>query len=267
MNELLFTLGLQDLKRWSALLLPPAPLLLLALLGAWQLARRRVLGWTLLGLALSGLWLTSTLGLAEVLKQRLLHPPPALTAGQIAALRRAPDTAIVVLGAGRRDLAPEYGMATLTPLSMERLRYALWLARETGLPVAMSGGVGPGVPDGASEAEIGARIAAREFGRPLRWIEGASRDTRDNALRTAALLQPERITRIVLVTHDFHQRRAQRNFERAAAHAGWTVQIVPAPLGLASPGPWTLGDWLPSGAGLRECSLVLREWLGWVAGA
>lgn len=267
MNELLFSLGLQDLKRWSVLLLPPTPLLVLALLGGWQLARRRALGWLMLVLAMTGLWLTSTAGMAELLKQRLLRPPPPVSAEQVAALRRAPETVIVVLGAGRRELAPEYGMATLSPLSMERLRYALWLARETQLTVAMSGGVGPGGAPGASEAEIGARIAAREFGRPLRWVETASRDTRENALRTTALLQPERVARIVLVTHDFHMRRALRNFERAAARSGWAVQIVPAPLGLATPGPWTLGDWLPSGAGARECWIVLREWLGWVAGA
>lgn len=268
MNELLFSLGLENLKAWAALvLLPPVPLLLLALAGGWQLGQRRALGWTLLLPALVGLWLSGTAGLAEALKQRLLQPPPALDAPTLASLRRAPATAIVVLGGGRRELAPEYGMATLTPISMERLRYALWLARETNLPVAMSGGVGPGAEPGVSEAEVGARIAAREFGRPLRWIESQSRDTRENALRTAALLQPERISRIVLVTHDFHMRRAVRNFQRAATHAGWTVQIVPAPMGLATPGPYRFGDWLPSGGGFRDTWFVLREWVGWVGGA
>lgn len=268
MNDLLISWGLQDLKRWSALLLlPPVPWLVLALAGGWQIPRRRVLGWGLLAGALAGLWFTSTGGAAELLKQTLLRPPPALDASAIATLRRAPGTAIVVLGGGRRVLAPEYGMATLTPLSLERLRYALWLARETQLPVAMSGGAAPGSPPGASEAEIGARIAAREFGRPLRWIEGDSRDTRENALRTAALLMDERITRIVLVTNDFHMPRAVRNFERAAARAGWEVQIVPAPMGVPAPGPWTAGDWLPSQGGARDTGYVLREWLGWIGGA
>jgi len=268
MNDLLIAWGLQDLKRWAGwLLLPPVPLLLLALAGGWQIPRRRVLGWVLLGSALAGLWFSATGGAAEVLKQTLLRPPPALDAAALAPLRRAPGTAIVVLGGGRRELAPEYGMPTLTPLSMERLRYALWLSRQTQLPVAMSGGVAPGEPPGASEAEIGAGIAAREFGRPLRWVEGASRDTRENALRTAAMLKEERITRIVLVTHDFHMRRALRNFERAATRAGWTVQIVPAPVGAPAPGPWTLADWLPSLGGARDTGYVLREWLGWLGGA
>jgi uncharacterized SAM-binding protein YcdF (DUF218 family) len=268
MNELLIGWGLQDLKRWGAfLLLPPVPWLLLALAGGWQMARRRVLGWSLLLAAVAGLWLSATGGAADVLRQALLRPPPPLDTAALAPLRRAPDTAIVVLGGGRRETAPEYGMATLTPLSIERLRYALWLSRETQLPVAMSGGVAPGAPAGASEAEIGARIAAREFGRPLRWVEGESRDTRENALRTAMLLKGERITRIVLVTHDFHMRRAVRNFERAAARAGWVVQIVPAPMGVPAPGPMTLGDWLPSLSGARDTGYVLREWLGWLAGA
>jgi uncharacterized SAM-binding protein YcdF (DUF218 family) len=268
MNELLLSLGLGGLKGWAALLLlPPVPLLLLALAGAWRLRRRPALGWALLGPALSGLWLASTSGAAELLKQRLLQPPPALEAGTLAALEGREDTAIVVLGAGRIALAPEYGQSTLRPLGIERLRYALWLARASGLPVAMSGGVSPGMPAGDSEARIGARIAETEFGLPLRWQEGESRDTRENALHTAALLQPEGLSRIVLVTHDFHMRRAVRNFERAAAGSGWAVEIVPAPLGLAEPGPWTLRDWLPSGTGARDTHLVLREWLGWLAGA
>jgi len=268
MNELLVTLGLEAHKPLlTVLLLPPVPLLLLALVGAWQMARRRVLGWTLLLLALTGMWLLATEAVGGALTRSLLDPPRALSIADISGLKRAPNTAIVVLGGGRQLLAPEYAMSDLRPLSVERLRYALWLARETALPVAFSGGLGHGAPAGPSEAEIATRIAEREFGRPLRWAESESRDTRENALRSVALLRPAGIARIVLVTHDFHMRRALANFERAVAATGGGITIVPAPMGLPQPGPTIAGDWLPSLSGQQRCTMALREWFGRLVGA
>ena len=74
-------------------------------------------------------------------------------------------------------------------------------------------------------------FAEREFGRPLRWLEPGSSDTRENAVRTVALLQPQGIEQVVLVTHGYHMRRALRNFERAAQSAGWSASFVAAPVG------------------------------------
>lgn len=268
MNELLLNWGLAPLKALlSFLLLPPLPLLALALWGGWWRRRRPLAGALLLALALAGLWLSATPGLAEWMKRTLLRPPPALQPAQIAALQRAPDTAIVVLGGGRRALAPEYGQSSVTPLTAERLRYGIWLARQTRLPLAYTGGIAPGAPDGPTEAEVAARVAAQEYGLALRWREDASKDTRENALRTVALLQPEGIRRIVLVTHDFHMPRALDNFRHAALHAGMALELVPAPLGLPQPGPFTAGDWLPGGGGAQQVWLVWREVLGRLAGA
>ena len=268
MNELLLALDLGAVKALlTLLLLPPVPPLLLVLGGALLLRRRPRAGWPLLLAGVALLWLLACTGTAQALKQRLLQPPPALAAADLQALRGAEATAVVVLGAGRRALAPEYGGGSLSGLSVERLRYGLWLGARTGLPVAFSGGVGPGQPDGPTEAALAAQTAAQEFGQPLRWVEDRSRDTRQNAQLTLALLRPQGVARIVLVTHDFHMRRALRNFERAAAGSGASLQIVPAPLGLPQPGSFTAGDWTPSGAGLHANWVVLREWLGWLAGA
>ncbi len=268
MNQLLVTLGLEAYKPLlTVLVLPPVPLLLLALVGAWQMARRRVLGWTLLLVALTGMWLLSTQAVGSALTRVLLTPPRALGLADIDSLKRAPKTAIVVLGGGRQLLAPEYAMSDLRPMSVQRLRYGLWLSRETALPVAFSGGLGHGAPAGPSEAEIATRIAEREFGRPLRWAESESRDTRENALRTVSLLRPAGITRIVLVTHDFHMRRALANFEAADAATGGGIAITAAPMGLPHPGPTIATDWLPSLSGQQSCTLALREWLGRLVGA
>jgi uncharacterized SAM-binding protein YcdF (DUF218 family) len=269
MNELLFTLGIESWKpALTTLLLPPLPLLLLILVGARLMFSRRLLAWLLILLGVGGLWLTSTSAVSGALERGLLAPPRALSLDEIKELKRAPKTAIVVLGGGRQVLSPEYALSNLNARSLERLRFGLWLARETALPVAFSGGIGHGSPAGPSEAEIAGRIAEREFNRPLKWTEGASRDTRENAMRTVALLKADGIERIVLVTHDFHMQRAMRNFERAAAGAGGNLNVVPAPMGLPTPGRellWT--DWLPNASAFEDSCLVLREWLGYVAGA
>lgn len=266
MNELFLSLGMEGWKPLlTTLLLPPVPMLLLVLVGARLMFRRRLLAWLLILLGVVSLWLACTSAVSGMLVRWLTQPPPAISETVLNELKRAPKTAIVVLGGGRRAYSPEYRMSTLHPRTVDRLRYGLWLGRETNLPVAFSGGVGHGARDGPSEAEIAARVAEREFGRPLRWTEGESRDTRENAVRSVALLKAQGIQRIVLVTHDYHMRRALLNFERAAA--GSSFAIVPAPMGLPYPGRLQARDWLPSAGFLEDSSFAIREWLGRLAGA
>jgi uncharacterized SAM-binding protein YcdF (DUF218 family) len=269
-NDLMMSLGLESWKPLvTALLLPPAPLLLLVLVGARLMFRRRLLAWCLILLAVAGLWITATPALGKLMRQGLHPVPPALSAETIAALRTeaSKQTAIVVLGGGRRELSPEYGMSNLTPISIERLRYGLWLARETRLPVAFSGGLGHGGRPGASEGEIANRVAEREFNRPLRWTEERSRDTHENGLLTVPLLQSDGINRIVLVTHDYHMRRAVRAFQRGAEHAGVALSILPAPVGLLPEYEWEWTDVLPGRSGFSDNHLMLHEWLGYLLGA
>ena len=270
MNDLLVRLGVEAWKPLlSVLVLPPVPLLLLVLWGAWRLARRRAAGWAAVWLGLAALWATCTPALGDALINALTTPPPALTAAERAALVGAPHTAIVVLGAGRKLLAPEYAAADLKPLTLERLRYGLWLARQTRLPVAYSGGLGYGSPAGPSEAAVAGQIAQRDFGQTLRWAEARSRDTNENAQYTVALLHADGIRQIVLVTHDFHQRRALAAFERAMRASGVAIRLVPAPVGLRPDlGPdVSPGDYLPSAEGFALTRLALHEWLGRLAGA
>jgi uncharacterized SAM-binding protein YcdF (DUF218 family) len=266
MNDIFLTLGIESWKPFvAALLLPPVPLLILMLMGARLMFRRRILAWLLVLLAVAGLWFSCTTALSMTLQTWLLKPPPALTEAQINDLKKAPRTAIVVLGGGRKLRAPEYALSTLHERGIERLRFGVWLSRETGLPIAFSGGVGHGADGGTSEAEIAARIAEREFGRPLKWTETESRDTRENAMKTVPLLQAQGIEQLVLVTHGYHMPRALRNFERADL-AG-KLRLVPAPVGLPPGGRMRVGDWLPSAEGFEGTRLVLHEWVGRLAGA
>ena len=268
MNELLLTLGLEGWKPLlTALVMPPVPFLLLTLAGARLMFRRRLLAWVMVLLGTLGIWLSCTSAIGQLLDRGLLQPPRALNRGDIAELKRAPKTALVVLGGGRWALAPEYGVSTLKARSVERLRYGIWLSRETDLPLAYSGGIGHGAPDGNTEAEIAARITEREFGHKLRWQEGRSRDTRENALFTVAMLQAQGIEHIVLVTHDYHMKRGLRNFTRAVSADSVPMRLTAAPLGLPAGGPMLASAWLPTIEGFEHTRIVLHEWLGLLAGA
>ncbi|HWH84918.1 MAG TPA: YdcF family protein [Burkholderiaceae bacterium] len=265
MNSLFVLLGLDAWKPvLTALLLPPVPLLVLLLIGVRLMRGRRGLGGGLVALSVLLIWLGACTGVADALSAFVLRPPAALSAARVQALRAAPSTAIVVLGGGMEPRAPEYGTASLMHASLERLRYGVWLGRQTNLPVAFSGGVGWAQPDAMAEAQVAARIAADEFGRPLKWLEDRSRDTRENASRTLALLRPAGIRRIVLVTHGWHMPRAQRAFEAAA---GGAIAIEPAPMGLARGNELPVLRWMPSSDGFRDVRAVLREALGRLAGA
>jgi len=253
----------------TALLLPPVPLLLLTLVGARMIFWRRLVGWTVLLLAVVGLWLSACIGAGEWLQRMLLRPPAPLRAEEITELKKnaaRQRTAIVVLGGGMEPLAPEYGMSNLTPLSAERLRYGLWLSRETGLPVAFTGGLGHAQDRGVPEAEVAARIAAREYGRPLKWTETQSRDTRENAGHTLPLLKAAGIERIVLVTHGFHMTRALRVFRQVASESGSEIAVDAAPMGLAHRSLRPSLRWLPSGEGTQLNRQVWREWVGLAMG-
>lgn len=269
MNQLLVVLGIESWKPFiGTLLLPPVPLIVLMLIGARLILPRRGLGWLLVLLSALLLWLGSTSGAAHLLARTLLDMPPALPAARLAELRAQVQAkqpiAIVVLGSGLQPLAPEYGVSNLTAQSVERLRYGLWLGRQTGAPVGFSGGVGWGQPEGSMpEAQIAARIASQEFGQALKWTEDRSRDTRQNAALSVALLKPQGIQQVLLVTHDFHQQRALRAFREAAQDA---IRIDPAPLGTLALRPEGAIAWFPTERGLREVRQVLHEASGRLLG-
>ncbi|HRH88092.1 MAG TPA: YdcF family protein [Rubrivivax sp.] len=267
LNDLVLQFGAAGFKPLlTALLLPPVPPLVLVLLGGTL--RRRHPGWggLLLLVGAAGIWFGSTTAVGEWLQHRLLQMPPPLHAAELQAQGSA-DTAVLVLGGGREIDAPEFGAANLTRYSLERLRYGLWLARQAGLPVGFSGGVGHAQVGGVAEADIAARIAAQEFGHPLRWVESASRDTRENAERSVALLRAAGVKRIVLVTHGWHMPRSLRAFEHAVARSGGGIALRAAPMGLARDTSIAPLRWLPSQDGFADTRNALREYLGLLAGA
>ncbi|MGH6647468.1 YdcF family protein [Aquabacterium sp.] len=290
---------MQDLGAWKpligALLLPPVPWLVLVLVGARLILPRRNLGFFILLLGVVGLWMGSCSGTALWLQDQVLRPPPALlgeTQDRLTAEGRAyaqrvalatrqgrtppsPSVGIMVLGAGLVPRAPEYGVADLPHYFAERLRYGVWLGRQTGWPVGASGGVGwaqKEVQIGPAEAEVAGRVAQLAYGVPLRWIEKSSVDTRGNAAASVAMLADQGVTEIVLVTDAFHMPRARRAFEQAAAawaaRAGKPVPtITPAPMKFWGKDANPVLAWMPSGAGMANVRMACHEWLGLLAGS
>jgi uncharacterized SAM-binding protein YcdF (DUF218 family) len=252
----------------TALVLPPVPFLLLTLVGARLLLPRRGLGWLVIVFSVAMMWLSACPGAAKGVSQLLLKPPAALSFDRVRELRAEivakKPLAIVILGGGAEPFAPEYGVSSLQYPSLERLRYGIWLAKQTDAPIAFSGGTGWTSNDATSEAKIAAKIAAEEFGRPIKWQESESRDTRENAARTTELLRSAGINHIVLVTHGYHMPRALRAFSEAA---GPGVQVEAAPMGLARQIDIPALEWMPSSRGFRDMREILRELVGNLAGA
>jgi uncharacterized SAM-binding protein YcdF (DUF218 family) len=232
------------------LLLPPAGPLLLAAAGAWLVARRgaglraRRAGWVLLVAGLATLWLLAVPVVADALRRAAQRSPP------LDLNRPVQAQAIVILGGAAERLgAPEYGGEPAVSLSLlERVNYGAFVARRTGLPVAVSG----------SHKETLAMSAslARDFGIRTRWAEDRSRDTFQNAQFCAELLEPLGITRIVLVTDANHQWRATHEF----VSAGFSV--VPAPVGFEVPHHIEPGRFVPNVYALRDSTEALYELLG-----
>ncbi len=238
----------------SSLLLPPAGPLLLALLGLLLVFKKKRGGLALATLSLLLLWLLSCHGTAVWLAQNAL---PQLAPLSAQALKTGRAQAIVVLGSGLLPQAPEYGQPQPGDRSAARLRYGVALARQSGLPIAFTGGVGWAASGdtSASEAAVAARVALQDYGVVLRWVEAESRDTSGNARLLAPLLKRDGVQRIALVTDAWHMPRALAAFEQAG------LCVLPAPMGFVLPAHRDALEWLPSAQGLLASQHVLREWL------
>jgi uncharacterized SAM-binding protein YcdF (DUF218 family) len=234
------------------LLVPPGSVLWLLAASLWLLKRRPRWGYGLLGASL-GLLLVFSLPLTAGALMSLLEPYPALTPADLAQPRAQ---AIVVLGAGRRENAAEYGGDSVDALALERLRYAAWLARRTGLPILTSGGLAE--PGHVAEAVLMKQVLEREFRQPVRWQETRSRNTYENARYSTAILKAAGIEHIYLVTDAWHEPRAMWSFRQ------FTLGVTAAPTvfkGLGR-GPLVWHDFLPSARALVTTAYACHEILG-----
>lgn len=233
----------------TALLIPPVNLVPLAVAGL-LLARRwprfgRLITWAgLLGLLVFSLPITATLLLGS------------LELGLAAPTGTPPPQAVVILSAGQQHGRPG-GIIQGTdagPLTLERLRAGALLARERNLPVLVSGGLARyGQP---SLGAMMARVLARDFATPARWVEGRSKDTWQNAEYSAAMLRAAGIRSVYLVSNGWHLRRAGIAFR----HFG--IAVTPAPVRLeAWPENWP-DAFLPHASAWQRSYWGMHEWIG-----
>lgn len=241
------------IKQW---LLPPGVLFLLLLAAWWLRTRRPRLAAACFALGLGGLWLMSLPLVVEQAARQLETEAPLPPAQWLALAERA--DAIVVLGAGRERGDPAWGgQDQPTGTALERMRYAAQLAKASGLPLAISGGLHYGTPP--SEAQLMADRLQADFGIAVRWKEEASRTTWENAQFSARLLQPQGIRRVVLVTQAWHMTRARWSFERAG------FEVVTAPVGfLGGDHAQPFAGLLPDSRAVWRSGQLLNEAVGLV---
>ena len=253
------------LKPWlTALALPPASPLLLMLLGYLMAVRSTRILWMAVGkllfaTAFVALYLFCCQGVAMFLERVALRPPLPIEPQSVTVTFKIEQTqAIVVLGGGMHSENREYGKGSLGEASADRLHYGSALAKQTGLPLAFSGGSGwaAASQDRDTEAAAAARWLA-QLGLPaLRYADAQSKDTAGNAQAMAAVLKKDGIQRIALVTHASHMPRAMKEFEATG------LKILPAPTQFIGPDQAMGLDWFPSGKGARDNRRVMHEILG-----
>lgn len=234
----------------AAFLLPPLALVVLGVIG-WRLSRRfRVLGPSLVWLAVLLLLVLSTGAgsrlLVAPLENRFLPLTDPVTANA---------GAIVILGGGRSFAAPEDGHRDQPGAqTLVRLRHGARLHRLTKLPILVSGGA----PDraGDSEAAVMARALRDDFRVPVRWLEDTSENTAQNAMHAAQQLRSAGVDRVLLVTDALHMPRAARIFSRAG------LVVVPAPTDFRSRAPLTAAALIPGASALQNSHYALHEWIG-----
>jgi len=91
---------------------------------------------------------------------------------------------------------------------------------------------------------------------PVRWLEGRSSSTAENARYTAEMLGGDGIGHVALVSQAWHLPRAVAEFERAG------LSVTPAPTEFASAPPPGLPSMIPRAYHLHQSTRALHEWLG-----
>ena len=231
----------------SAFLLPPLNLILLGALGVLLLKHHPRLGRFLLASTLALLYLISTPFIVETMLQKFETPYVADSVdseGQV----------IVVLGGGTYFNAVEYGGDTVNRYSLERIRYAAHLYQLTGKLILVTGGAPLG--NATSEAEQMKSVLENEFMTPVKWVEGTSNNTHENAYKSYEILKKDGITHIMLVTHAWHMPRAVKEFERAG------FQVTPAPTAFTTRYRTDGLAYLPTASALQQSRIFIHEIIG-----
>ena len=228
---------------FKILIVPPAGLLMLGLLGLLLLRRRPALGRVCLISSLGLIWLLATPVISDALTRSVERYPTM-------DLRQAADAqAIVILGGGGpRAFAPEFGGPAAEPYQLERLTYGAYLAKKTALPVLVTGF--------AIEAHAMHDSLQRNFDIETQWLDDQAYDTFQNAQNSAHLLQASGVHRIILVTRATHMARSVEEFTSTG------LAVIPAPVGIVGRRDFGVFRFLPDPEALLRSHIAIYEMLG-----
>jgi len=221
------------------------------------LAGKKKISAFVLFLTLVLLWVAAMPYVADTLTGRLEREFPAVIMTEI------PRSKCVVLLGG--TVEPPYPPRVDIDLldGADRVRKAAQLYR-AGLAqeIIVSGGNQPWSPFDESEA-ISMKTLLLEWGVPARAIhlEKDSRNTRENAFYSNAILEELACGTPLLVTSAMHMKRAAGAFERLRVEVfpvSTDVKVVDSP-------ELTVFDFLPDAQALLMTNNAIREWIGqWV---
>jgi len=247
-------MSLLFIKSLSQLLLPPGGLILLGLLGL--LFNRRFWGKALIFFSLAGFWLLATEPVRDAILSPLESHFPVFDASSDSV--NSETTAIVLLGGGLYEKAPEYGgVDSLSNHAMMRTIYATKLARQSGMTVITTGGA---VLSETTEPEgVVMRRWLMEFGvtETAIVVEAMARNTWENAANVKAILEKNGFHKALLVTTAWHMPRAVQVFE---SHG---ITVIPAPCYYkVEDEPYDLRSYLPRWNVLADSCDGLHEYLG-----
>jgi uncharacterized SAM-binding protein YcdF (DUF218 family) len=230
------------------LVAPPAILLILLALGLWNVQKKWGLRLAWVSLAL--LWILATPIVSYSLMDALSHE-----AVPVDITKLPKERAMIVALPGGKVFAREYPRGeTVGALTVQRMRYAAWLAKATGLAIAIPGGKHDGV---YTESELARNFLETELHQPVALTEHTSLDTRQNALNLVEPLRARNVETVVLVTDARHMPRAAAAFETLG------FKVIRAPMAIATgEGRFQPLGFLPTAQGLDISYDVSHEIIG-----
>lgn len=242
-------------------ILQPSSLIAIAILAGLVLARSQ--RWRRAGgrLAVGGIAALLIAGLTPFGNALLLPLEQRFPAADAMSLPN--DVAGMIVLGGFEDTSV---LATRRELGLnraaERVTEAARLARAVPrLKVVFTGGVGALIGGGTSAAgKVGEFFADMGIARDRLILEGASRNTYENARLTVPLLAAAPGSRWLLVTSAFHMPRSIGIFRQAG------VDVIAYPVDFRAGGGEDLWLWFKSiPEGLERVDVAAKEWIGLLA--
>jgi len=238
---------------FMAWLLPPGCNIFLMLAGISLQRLRPTVSKILMALGIGSFWLMSTPIFAYTLINILQNQYPPLPVDVSAPSDNR--TAIVVLGAGSAIQPEKNNRYSVTDLELNRLRYAAWLHKKTGLPLIVSGGPTQGLS--FSEADLMQQTLQESFDVSADLKEGNGLNTAGEAAFMQPLLRQHHIDSVYLVTNAWHMPRSVSAFKRRG------ISVIPAPMGFyVYDQRYSVLSFMPNMYAFFAMSVALHEYIG-----